>query len=174
MYNLMLLLSQFWTSCSMSSSNCFFLIYIQISRETSKVIWYSCFSKNSPQFIVLHKVKDFTIVNEADVFLEFSCFHYDPVTVSNLISGSSAFSKSSLYLWNFSVRGQLKPNLKNFEHNLASMWNEHHGSVVWTIFGIALLYDWKEKWPFLEWRTEEPHVLQSIGSQRVRHDLETE
>ena len=81
-------------SCSMSSSNCCFLTYIQISQEVSKVVWYSHLFKNFPQFAVIHRVKDFGIVNKAeiDVFLELSCFFDDPMNVGNLISGSSAFS----------------------------------------------------------------------------------
>ena len=75
------------------------------------------------QFVVIHIVKGFSIVNETDVvvFLEFSCFFYDPVDVGNLISGSSAFSKSSLNIWKFSVHVLLKPNLENFEHYFASV-----------------------------------------------------
>ena len=79
-----------------------------------------------------------------NVFLEFSCFFYDPTDVGNLISVASAFSKSSLNIWKF-----LKPSLKDFEHYLASMWSEHNCVVVWTFFGIALLWDWTENWPFL-------------------------
>ena len=76
---------------------------------------------------MIHTVKGFSVVNEAemDVFLEFPCFIYDPTDVGILISGSSAFSKSSLYIWNFSVHVLLKPNLEDFEHYLASMQNEH-------------------------------------------------
>ena len=87
------------------------------------MVWYSHLLKNFPQFVVIHTVKGFSIVNETevDVFLEFSCFFYDPMDVSNLISGSSAFSKSSLYIWNFLVLVLLKPSLKDFEHYLASM-----------------------------------------------------
>ena len=77
--------------------------------------------KNFPQFVVIHTVKGFSIVNEADIFLEFSWFFYDPTEVVNLISGSSAFSKSSLNIWNFLVYILLKPGLKDFEHYLASM-----------------------------------------------------
>ena len=73
------------------------------------------------QFVVIHTVKGFTVVNEADVFLEFSCFFYDPKDVGNLISGSSAFSKSNLNIWKFSVHILLKPGLENFEHYFASM-----------------------------------------------------
>ena len=81
----------------MSSSNCCFLTYVQISQEPGKVVWYYHLFKNFPQFVVVHTVKGFGIVNEAvDVFLKFSCFFYDAADVGNLISGSSAFLKSSL------------------------------------------------------------------------------
>ena len=75
------------------------------------------------QFVVIRTVKGFTVVNEeeVDIFLEFPCFLYDPVNVGNLISGSSAFSKPSLYIWKFLVHILLKPSLKDFEHNLASV-----------------------------------------------------
>ena len=84
--------------CSMSSSNCCFLTCIQVSQEAGQVVWYSYLLKNFPQFIVIHTVKGFGIVNiaEIDVFLELSCFFDDPEDVGNLISGSSAFSKTSL------------------------------------------------------------------------------
>ena len=75
--------------------------------------------KKSPQFIVIHIVKGFSIVNEADVFLEFSCSFYDPANVGNLISGSSLFSKSNLNIWKFLVHVLLKPDLENFEHYFA-------------------------------------------------------
>ena len=112
--------------CSMSDSNCCFLTCIQISQEASTVVWYSHLFKNFLRFVVIHTVKGFGIVGEAevDVFLEFSCFFYDPTDVGNLISGSSAFSISSLYIWKFSVHVLMKPSLKNFEHYFASMWNE--------------------------------------------------
>ena len=99
---------------------------------------------------MIHTVKGFIIVNEADVdvFLEFSCFLCNLTDVGNLISGSSAFSKSNLYIWKFSVHILLKPSLKDFEHYLASMWNEHSHMVVWAFFGIAFLWDWDENWPF--------------------------
>ena len=86
------------------------------------MVQYSHLFKNFPQFVVVHTVKGFSAVNEAevDVFLEFSCFFYDPIDVGNLISGSSAFSKSSLYIWKFSVHVLLKPSLKDFEHYFAS------------------------------------------------------
>ena len=87
------------------------------------MVWYSHLLKNFPQFVVIHTVKGFGIVNKAevDVFLELSCFFYDPMDVGNLISGSSVFSKSSLNIWKFSVHVLLKPSLENFEHDLASM-----------------------------------------------------
>ena len=82
------------------------------------MIWYSLF-KNFPQLVVIHTVKRFSVVNEeeVDVFREFSCFFYDPVDVGNLISGSSAFSKSSLYVWKSLVHVLLKPSLEDFEHD---------------------------------------------------------
>ena len=84
--------------CSMSSSNCFLLTCIQISQEAGQVVWYSHLSQNFPQFIVIYTVKGFGIVNKAeiDLFLELSCFFHDPAAVGNLISGSSALSKTSL------------------------------------------------------------------------------
>ena len=135
---------------SMSSSNCCFLSCVQVSQEAGNVIWYSHFFKNFSQFAVIHTVKGFSIVSEAkvDFFLEFPCFFYDPAYIGNLISGSSAFSKSSLYIWKFSVHVLLKPSLKDFEHNLTSMWNECNCTVVWTFFIIAFLWDWNENSPF--------------------------
>ena len=134
----------------MSNSNCCFLTCIQVSQEAGKVVWYFHLIKNFPQFVVIHTIKGFGIVNEAevDVFLELSCFFNDPTDVGNLTSSSSAFSKPSLNVWKFSVHILLKPSLKDFEHYLASMWNEHNCAVVWTFFGIALLWDWNENWPF--------------------------
>ena len=82
----------------MSNSNCCFLICIQISQEAGQVVWYSHLFQNFPQFIVIHTVKGFGVINKAevDLFLELSCFFYDPTDVGNLVFGSSAFSKSSL------------------------------------------------------------------------------
>ena len=118
--------------CSMSSSNCFFLTYLRISQEVDQVVWYSHLLKNFPWFVVIHMVKGLGVVNktEVDVFLELSCFFDDPVDVGNLISRSSPFSKSSLYIWKFSVHILLKPNLKDFEHYLVSMRNERNCTVV--------------------------------------------
>ena len=87
------------------------------------MVWDSHLLKNFPQFIVNHTVKGFGIVNKAevDVFLELFCFFDDPADVDNLISGSSAFSKTSLNIWKFTVHILLKPGLENFEHYLASV-----------------------------------------------------
>src|SRR5574337_406153 len=109
--------------CSMSSSNCCFLTCIQISLEAGQVVWYSHIFENVPQYVVIHTVKGFGIVDkgEVDVFLELSCFFDNPADVGNLISGSSAFSKSSLNIWKFIVHVLLKPGLENFEHYFASV-----------------------------------------------------
>ena len=95
------------------------------------MVWYSQLFKNFPQFVV-HTVKGFGIVNktEVDVFLELFCFLNDPTDVGNLISGSSAFSKSSLDIWKFMVYVMLKPGLENFEHYFASMWDECNCAIV--------------------------------------------
>ena len=87
------------------------------------MVWYSHLLKNFPQFVVIHTVKGFGIVNiaEVDVFLELSCFFHDPTDVGNLISGSSAFSKTSLNTWKFLVHILFKPGLENFEHYFTSM-----------------------------------------------------
>ena len=130
----------------MSSSNCGFLICIQISQEAGQVVWYSHLFQNFPQYVVVHTVKDFGIVNKAeiDVFLELSCFFDDPMDVDNLISGSSAFSKSSLNIQKFLVHILLKPGLENFKHYFISVWDECNCAVVWAFFGIAFLWDWNE------------------------------
>ena len=136
--------------CSMSSSNCCFLTCIQISQEAGQVVWYSHLFQNVPQFLVIHTVKGFGIVNKAeiDVFLKLSCFSHDPAGVGNLMSGSSAFSKTSLNIREFTVHILLKPGLENFEHYFTSMCNECNCSVVWTFFGSAFFWNWNENWPF--------------------------
>ena len=136
--------------CSMSSSNCCFLTCIQISQEAGQVVWYSPLFKNFPQFVVIHTVKGFGIVNKAeiDVFLELSCFFDAPTDVGNLISGSSAFCKSSLNIWKFLVHILLKPGLENFEHYFTRVWDECNFAVVWAFCGIAFLWSWNENWPF--------------------------
>ena len=137
--------------CSMTSSNYCFLTCIQISQEAGQVVWYSHLLKNSPQFVVIHTVKGFDIVNKAkvDVFLELSCFYDDMTEVGKLISGSSAFPKSSLNIWKFTVHILLKPGLEDFEHYFASMWDEYNCEVVWLFFAIDFLWNWNENWPFL-------------------------
>ena len=134
----------------MSSSNCCFLTCIQVSQEAGQVVWYSHLFQTFPQFIVIHRVKGFGIVNKAeiDVYLELSCLFDDSTDVGNLISGSSAFSKSSLNIWKFMVHVLLKPGLEDFEYYFASVWDECSYAVDWTFFGIAFLWDWNENWPF--------------------------
>ena len=107
--------------CSISSTNCCFLSYIQISLEAGQMVWYSHLLKNFLHFLVIHRVKWFSTVNktEVDAFLELTCFFYDPEDVDNLISGSSAFSKSSLNIW--------------------SSWFMYSWSQAWKILSITLL-----------------------------------
>ena len=94
--------------------------------------------------------QSFSIISEAevDVFLELSWFFNDPTEVGDLISGSSAFSKSSFNIWKFLVHILLKPSLENFEHYFSSVWDECNFVVVWTFFGIAFLWDWNQNWCF--------------------------
>ena len=121
----------------MSSSNCCVLTCLQISQEAGQVIWYSDLLKNIPLFVVIHRIKEFGIVNKAelDIFLELSCFPDDPADTCNLISGSSAFSKSRLNTWKFVVH--VESWLANFENYFASVWDECNGTVVWSFFGIV-------------------------------------
>ena len=129
----------------MSSSSCYFLTCIQISLEAGQVVWCSHIFQNLLQFVVCTQSKTLAVNKaEADDFLELSCFLNDPADVGNLISGSSAFSKSSLNIWHFMVHILLKPGLENFEHYLASMWDECNCVVVWAFFGITFLWDWNE------------------------------
>ena len=136
--------------CWMYGSNCCFLTCIQISQEAGQVVWYSHLLKNFPPFVVIHTVKGFGTVNKAevDVFLELSCFFNVPIDVGNLILGSSAFSKSSLNIWEFTVHVLLKSGLENFEHYVASVWDECNCAAVWTFFSIASLWEWSENGPF--------------------------
>ena len=98
--------------------NSAFLTCILISQGAGKVVWYSYLFTYFPQFVVIHTVKGFIVVNETEVSLEFPCFFYDPVDIGNLKSGHFAFPKSSLYIWNFLVL--LKTSLKDFEHYLVT------------------------------------------------------
>ena len=108
---------------SMCGANCCILICIQVFKEAGKLVWYSYLLKNFLPFVVIHTVKVFSIVNEAevDVFLEFSWFFYDQTEVGHLISGSSAFSKSKLSIWKFSVHVFKINSLKDYQHYLAKM-----------------------------------------------------
>ena len=143
-YSLDVLLSQFWKSPFFhSSSNCCFLTCIQVSQEADKMVWYSHLFKNFSQFVVIHRVKGFSVVKEAevDVFLEFSCFFYDPMDVGNSNSGSFAFSKPCFCIWKFLVHILLMPSLKDFDHYFASMWNECNCTVLWAFFGTGMKTD---------------------------------
>ena len=118
--------------CPSSNSYYCFLTCIQISQKAGQVVWYSHLLKSFPQFVLVHTVKGFDVANNAkvDVFLELSCFFDDPVGVDNLISGSSAFSKSSSNIWKFMVHILLKTGLENFEHYFASVRDECNCAVV--------------------------------------------
>ena len=132
----------------MSIFNCCFVTCTQVSQEAGKVVWYSYLFQNFPQLVRIHTVKGFNKVNEAEVLENSLVFSMIKMDVGNLISGSSAFSKSSLYIWKFSVHVLVKPTLKDFEHYLASMWNKHNWTIVWTLFGIPFLCNWNENWHF--------------------------
>ena len=129
----------------MSGCNCCFLTCIQITQETGKVVWYSHNFKNCPQFSVIHRVKDFGVINKAevDIFLEFSCFFDEPMDVDSLVFGSSDFSKPTLSIWKSMVHVLLKLGLENFMHYFASMWFECNLAVVWTLALPFLGLEWK-------------------------------
>ena len=134
----------------MPSSNCCFLTCIQMYQEESQVVWYSHLFQTFPEFVVVHTVKGFGLVNKAevDVFLELSCFFDDLTDVGNLISVPLPFLNLVLNIWKFIVHVLLKPGLENFEHYFASMWDECNCVVVWAFFGIAFLWDCNENWSF--------------------------
>ena len=156
----------------MSSSKSCFLTCIQISQEAGQVVWYSHLLRNFPQFVVIHTVKGFGIVNKADIFLELSCFFYDPTDVGNLIPGSSAVSKTSLNIWKFMLHVLLKPSLENFEHYFAIVWDEYNCVVVWVFFGITFLRDWNESWPFpVLWPLLSSPNLLAYWVQHLQHHL---
>ena len=123
-------------------------LHTDFSRGRSRGLAFLSLSESSIVYCDPHK--DFGIVNKAeiDVFLELSWFFNDPAGVGNFISGSSAFSKTSLNIWMFTVHVLLKPGLENFEHYFTSVWDERSCAVVWAFFGIAFLWDWNENWPF--------------------------
>ena len=124
-------------------------LHIGFSRGTSGVLVFLSLLEVSTVFLI-RTVKGFGIVNKAEigVFLELCCFFHYPAGVGNLISVSSAFSKTSLNIWKFTVHVLLKPGLENFEHYFPSMWDECNCAVFWPFFGIALLWNWNENWPF--------------------------
>ena len=133
----------------MSSSNCCFLTFIQVSHEV--VRWSGIpISLWIFQFVMIHTVRGFSTVNESevDVFLKFPCFLFDSMDIGSLIYGSSAFSKSNLNILKLLFHILLKPSLKDFKHYLTNIWNECYCVVVWTFFCIALLWDCNENWPF--------------------------
>ena len=138
-YSLDILLSWFGTSLLFHVLFCYILTCIQISQ--GQVRWSGIpISWRIFQFVVIHTVIGFGIVSKAEVavFLELSWFFDDPMDVGNLISGYSAFSKSSLNIWKLKP-GLLQPGLENFEHFFASMWDEYNCVVIWAFFGIAYL-----------------------------------
>ena len=110
------------------------------------MVWYFHLLKNFPQFVVIHTIKGFGVVNEAevDVFLELSYFLYDPSDVGNLIFGSASFSTPSLDIWKFLVCIMLKPSMQDFRHGLTSMGDECNYPMTSTFFSITLLGDWGE------------------------------
>ena len=133
-------------SFSVYDSNCRILTYIQTFQETGKVIWYSHFLKNFPLFVVVHIVKEFSIVSEADrnAFWDSLAFSM----IQWMLAFWSLVPQISLYIWKLSVHVKLKLSLKDFEHYLASKWDEHSCMIVSTFFGIAFHLDWNENWPF--------------------------
>ena len=134
----------------MSSSNSCFLTYIQVSQEAGQVVWYSHLFQDFPQFIVIHTVKDFGIVNKAEIdfFLELLLFWWSSRCWQFNLWFLCLFS-TSLNIWKFMVDIWLKPGLENFKHYFTSVWYECNCAVVWAFFGIAFLWDWNENWPFL-------------------------
>ena len=136
--------------------------FLSCIQEAGKVVLYSHLFKNIPQFVVIHTVEGFSIVNEAEMdFLNSLAFSIIQQMLAIWSRGSSAFSKSSLNIWKFSVHILLKPSLKDFEHYLASMWNKSNCTVVWTFFGIAFVWDWNENWhcPVWWWLLSFPNLL---------------
>ena len=150
-YSLDVFLSQFRTSLLFHVQ--FYLLLLDLHTDFSGGRSGGLVFPSLSEFstvVVIYLVKGFGVINKAkvDVFLEFSCFFYYPTDVGNLIPDSSAFSKSSSNILKFMVHILLKPNLENFEHYFASVWNDCNCAVVWAFFGIAFLWDWSENWPF--------------------------
>ena len=141
----------------MSSSNCCFLICIQVSQEASNMIWYSHLCKIqelrypipcSTVYCDPHSQRLWYSQWSRSRYFSGILLLFLPMDVGNLISSSSAFSKSRMNMWKFLAHVLLKPSLANFEHYFASMWNEYNCAVVWTFFHTAFLWDWNENWPF--------------------------
>ena len=166
--------------CSMSSPNCCFITCIQISQEAGQVVWYPYLFQNFPQFIVIHTVKGFGIVDKAeiDVFLELSCFFDDPVDVGNLISGSSAFSKTSLnirkftvqYCWSLAWRilGDLTHHLFQSRFLVAS---NNHSTFGWFKQERNLKKDWRVKLECVSRNDTQDHAGELAQWRCFRHDL---
>jgi len=142
-----------WVHCSKSGSNCCYLTYIQVSQKAgrwsgipiSRRISTVCYDPHSQRFQHSQRSRNRCLFCNSLAFSNL-------VDVGNLISGSSAFSKSILNIWDLSVYILLKPSLENFEHYFASMLNEYSWAVVWTFFGLALLWDWNGYWFFpVQW-----------------------
>ena len=136
-----------------SAVPCLFLTVVSwpADKFLRRQVWWSDIPISLRIFhsLLWSTVKGFSTISETEVdVLKFTCFFYDLLVVGNLISDSSAFSKSSLYIWKFSVQILLKPDLKGFEHYLSNMWNECNCAVVWPFFCIALLWNLNENWPF--------------------------
>ena len=137
------------------------------------VVWYSHLFKNFPQLVVMHAVKGFCVVNEAvDVFVRLPCFLHDPTNVGNLISGSSASLKLSLYIGKFLIHILLKPILMDFENNFATMWNECNRMVVCTFFGAcpSLGLEWELTfvlWPLLSFPNLLTYWVQHFNSRII-------
>ena len=136
---------------SMSGSNCCFLTCTQVSQEAGKVFWYSHLLNNFPQFIVIHTVKGFGTVNKAEIDVFWNSLAFSMIqrvlAIWSLIS-LTFLNPAWTSIWKFRVHVLLKPGLENFEHYFATVWDECHCVVVWTLFGIAFLWDWNESWPF--------------------------
>ena len=146
-YSLVVYLPRFESfSCSISGSNYCFLTRIQISQAMGKMVWCSHLSESFLQFVMIHTVKAFSIVNqtEIDIFLKFPSFLYNPANVGNLIPNSSAFSKPSLDIWKFLVHIMLKPSRQGSKRDLTSTGDECGCSTVSTLSGTTLRANWEE------------------------------
>ena len=136
--------------CSMSISNCCFLTCIQISQEAGQVVWYSHLFKNFPQFVAIHTVKGFGIVNKEEEMFFWNSLAF--LMIQRMLAIWSLvplpFLNTTWTSGSSWVQVLLKPGLENFEHYLARVWDEWNCAVVWAFFGIAFLWDWNENCPF--------------------------